>query len=70
MGSVDPNMDDGLLEPIAVVGHSLGFPQDAVNSEALWEIMMKKRNTATQFPPERLNANSVYHPDTNRRGQV
>ncbi|KAF2650360.1 putative polyketide synthase [Lophiostoma macrostomum CBS 122681] len=58
------------VEPIAIVGFSLGFPQDAVNSEALWEIMMKKRNTATDFPPDRFNADSVYHPDTNRRGQV
>lgn len=70
MGSVNPQIDDGILEPIAVVGYSMGFPQDAVSSEALWEIMMNKRNTVTRFPPDRLNANSVYHPDANRRGQV
>jgi hypothetical protein len=70
MGSSDKSMDSGFLEPIAIVGYSMGFPQDAVNSEALWDILMKKRNTATEFPPDRLNANSVYHPDANRRGQV
>lgn len=58
------------LEPIAIIGFSLGFPQDAVTSDALWEIMMKKRNTATEFPKERMSIDAIYHPDVNRRGQV
>lgn len=59
-----------MLEPIAIIGYSLGFPQDVTSSDAFWETMMKKRNTATEFPKERMNINSIYHPDSNRRGQV
>lgn len=58
------------MEPIAIVGFSIGFPQDATNAEAFWDIMMKKRSTATAFPKDRMNIDAIYHPDTNRRGQV
>lgn len=58
------------IEPIAIVGFSMGFPQDATTSDALWDIMMNKRTTVSEFPKERININSIYHPDTNRRGQV
>ncbi|KAB8225746.1 putative polyketide synthase [Aspergillus novoparasiticus] len=55
---------------IAVIGLSLGFPQDVTTSDALWELMWNKRNTATKVPPDRLNIDSIYHPDRHRRGQV
>ncbi|PLB54129.1 putative polyketide synthase [Aspergillus steynii IBT 23096] len=55
---------------IAVVGLSLGFPQDVTTSDALWELMWEKRSTATKVPQERLNIDSIYHPDRHRRGQV
>ncbi|KAK1149446.1 Type I Iterative Polyketide synthase (PKS) [Aspergillus melleus] len=55
---------------VAVVGLSLGFPQDVTTSDALWQLMWHKRNTATKVPPERLNINAIYHPDRHRRGQV
>ena len=62
--------DQDKLEPIAVVGISFGFPQNATSSEAFWDILMKKGNTGTEFPPERLSTDQLYHPDPNRRGQV
>ncbi|KAE8137530.1 putative polyketide synthase [Aspergillus pseudotamarii] len=61
-------MEDAVA--IAVVGLSLGFPQDVTTSDALWELMWNKRNTATKVPSERLNIDSIYHPDRHRRGQV
>ncbi len=62
--------DADKLEPVAVVGMSFGFPQGATSSDNFWKILMEKRNTATEFPPERLNVAAMYHPDANRRGQV
>ena len=62
--------DGDVVEPIAVVGLSFGFPQDAISSDAFWELLMEKRNTATEFPPDRLGAAGIYHPDQNRRGHV
>lgn len=63
-------LDNERIEPVAVVGMSFGFPQDATSSDAFWKILMEQRNTATEFPPERLNVDAMYHPDANRRGQV
>jgi acyl transferase domain-containing protein len=58
------------FEPIAAVGFAIRFPQDATNEDALWKILMEKRNTATVIPKSRMNIDSMYHPDPNRRGQV
>ncbi len=58
------------LDAIAVIGFSIRFPQDATCEEALWDIMIQKKNTATTFPVERMAISSIYHPDPNRRGQV
>lgn len=67
-GSV--SVRDDLIEPIAVIGYSFGFPQDATDSVAFWDLLMEKRNTATSFPANRMNNDAMYHPDVNRRGQV
>ena len=65
-----PPSEKDAIEPIAIVGFSMEFPQDTTSSEALWDIMMKKRSTASEFPKSRMNTDSMYHPDANRRGQV
>ncbi|KAL9045022.1 MAG: hypothetical protein Q9214_001884, partial [Letrouitia sp. 1 TL-2023] len=39
--------DEDKVDPIAVVGLSFGFPQDATSSEAFWDLMMEKRDTGT-----------------------
>jgi hypothetical protein len=58
------------LEAIAIVGMSMGFPQGITSHEALWKTMMEKRSTASDFPESRMNINGMYHPDSQRRGQV
>lgn len=75
MPSASPNQvnarfTNDKLEAIAVVGLSMGFPQGATSSEAFWDILIQKRNTASDFPNARMNINALYHPDLNRRGQV
>ncbi len=63
-------MDTDLLEPVAIVGLSFGFPGEASTSKSLWDLVMKKKNVSREFPENRLNVNGLYHPDPNRRGQV
>ncbi|KAG6993746.1 reducing polyketide synthase pksF [Physcia stellaris] len=55
------------LEPIAVVGLSLKFPQVPDSADAFWDLLMHKRCTATDFPPDRLSVSALYHPDPSRR---
>ena len=62
--------DENIVEPVAIVGLSFGFPQEATSSDAFWELLMSKQNTATEFPQSRLNISSMYHPDHSRKGQV
>ena len=65
----DPDMTDR-LEPIAVVGFSLKFPQEATSPDAFWDMMVEKRCAMTEWPKERLNLEAFYHPDTNRLDTV
>lgn len=65
----DADMTDR-LEPIAVVGLSLRFPQEATSPNAFWDMMVEKRCAMTEWPKERLNLEAFYHPDTNRLDTV
>jgi len=46
------------LEPIAIIGLATKFPGDAVNSEAFWETLVKKRSALSKVPKERYNADA------------
>jgi acyl transferase domain-containing protein len=54
------------LAPLAIIGFSLRFPQDAVSPESFWNLIMEKRCASSDFPPSRMNIDAHYHPDTNR----
>lgn len=62
--------DLDLIEPVAIVGFSFKFPQDASSPESFWKMLMEQRSTATDIPMDRLSASAIYHPDPNRRGTV
>jgi hypothetical protein len=62
--------DSEKLKPLAIVGLDLKFPQDAVSSEALWEMLIEKKCAMTEYPKDRLEIDSFYHPDSNRRDTV
>lgn len=62
--------DHDRLEPVAIVGFSLKFPQDATSADGFWKIMMEGRCTATEFPSERLSVTAMHHPDPKRRDTV
>lgn len=58
------------LEPVAVVGFSLKFPQDAVSADSFWKMLVEKRCAMTEFPEDRINLNAFYNPDTDRSDTV
>ena len=56
--------------PLAVVGFSLKFPQEATSTESFWSMMVDKRNAMTEFPASRMNVDAFYNPDPTRRDTV
>ncbi|KAM3158720.1 hypothetical protein ABEW05_000751 [Botrytis cinerea] len=63
-------MDQDLLEPIAIVGISLKYPQDATGPEAFWKLIQEKRCTMTEWPSDRLNIDAFYHPDKKKNSTI
>lgn len=59
-----------ILEPIAVIGFSFKFPQDATSTEPFWDMLMKGRCASTEFPKDRMNRAAFHHPDPSRPGTV
>ena len=56
-GIAPAKMEDK-LEPIAVVGIAMKFPQDAVSCESFWQMLVEGRSTASDVPPSRFNADA------------
>ena len=59
-----------LLEPIALIGMSLRFPQDAVSPDKFWQLLVEGRSTLTEIPKDRFNLEAFYHPDPSRCNTV
>ncbi|KAF8850740.1 hypothetical protein BDZ45DRAFT_184816 [Acephala macrosclerotiorum] len=57
-------------DAIAIVGIACRFPQDAENSEKLWEMLLKGRSAATEFPKNKMNVDAHYHPDPAHGGSM
>ena len=60
---------DGVI-PIAVVGLSLKFPQDATSSESFWNVLLEKRCASTEMPKDRFNIDAFYGKDKTRKDTV
>lgn len=58
------------LEPIAVIGLSLKFPQEAISPDSFWSVLMDARCTMTEVPRDRFNGAAFFHPDSNRLDAV
>lgn len=50
-------------EPMAIIGMACQFPQEADNPERFWKLLVEGKSAMTEFPQEKLNINSHYHPD-------
>ncbi|KAF2728283.1 reducing type I polyketide synthase [Polyplosphaeria fusca] len=57
------------MDGIAIVGMSFKFPGGLESEDAFWEALLEKRNTATEFPKDRLSADGAFHPQ-NRKGTI
>ena len=58
------------LEPIAIIGFSLRFPQDATSAESFWKMLIEGRCAMTKVPEDRWTLASFYHPDGKRSNSV
>lgn len=53
VSSMDVKQDS--VEPVAVIGFSSTFPQDATSPEAFWQMLMEGRSAMTKVPHDRFN---------------
>lgn len=58
------------MEPIAVVGLALKFPGDADSEDGLWQVLMEKKCTMTEWPADRLNVDAFYSPSRKEKSSV
>lgn len=63
-------MEQDTMEPIAVIGFSFKYPQEATTPEAFWEMLCKGRCASSEIPADRLNVDAFYHPDYSRPDSV
>jgi acyl transferase domain-containing protein len=47
-------------DPIAIIGFSLRFPQDADSAEAFWEMLYNGRCAMTKVPADRFTIDAFY----------
>lgn len=48
------------MEPIAIIGLALKFPQDADTQDGLWDVLMSKTCTMTEWPKDRVNIDAFH----------
>ncbi|PQE15861.1 polyketide synthase protein [Rutstroemia sp. NJR-2017a BBW] len=56
-------LDSHVLEPLAIVGFSHKFPEDATTAEAFWNMLEEGRCVSSEFPKDRMNIDAFYHAD-------
>ncbi|GLB22767.1 type I Iterative Polyketide synthase (PKS) [Aspergillus tubingensis] len=59
-----------ILAPLAVVGMSLKFPQDATSPEAFWNMLVEGRCVSTEFPTNRMNIDAHHDAERGRLHSV
>ena len=62
--------DKDLLEPVAVVGFSLKFPQDALSAKSFWNMLLEGRCAKSDVPKDRFDVDSFYVPGTKRQDEA
>ncbi len=58
------------IEPIAVTGFALKYPQEAISAETFWQMLIEGRDATTEFPTDRLNIDAFYDPDISKHNTV
>lgn len=57
-------------EPIAVIGLDARFPGDGDTADRFYEFLLAGRSARTGIPADRYNADSFWHPSSDRSGIV
>jgi hypothetical protein len=58
------------MPALAIVGLAFEFPDEATSTEKFWEMICEGRCASSEFPKDRMNAESFYHPDESRQSTV
>ncbi|KAF1948945.1 ketoacyl-synt-domain-containing protein [Byssothecium circinans] len=48
------------VDPVAIIGFSLKFPDDADSTEGFWKMLLEKRVASSEFPSDRINVDGHY----------
>lgn len=70
MGLSNLHREETDSAPLAIVGYSVRYPQDADNADRFWNFLLQARESSSSFPEDRINAKGFYHPDPNHGGTV
>ncbi|PYH87840.1 polyketide synthase [Aspergillus ellipticus CBS 707.79] len=60
----------GIFPPLAVIGISLKFPDDATSPEAFWDMLIQGRCASSKFPRDRMNIDAFHSTDRDRLHSV
>lgn len=66
----DSNAMHDMLEPIAIIGLSHKFPQDADTPASFWKMLEEKRCAMTEWPKDRINLDAFFHRDSGQEHKV
>lgn len=68
--TLNGEVQQGAVMPIAVIGMSCRLPGDASNPHKLWDLCSEGRSAWSVVPAEKFNVDAFYHPDPERTDAV
>lgn len=66
----DNSPQQDVLEPIAIIGFALKYPQDAKTPLSFWKMLEEKKCAQTAWPKDRINLEAFYHADDDVKKNV
>lgn len=57
-------------EPIAIIGLAMRAADEATDTEAFWDFLLRARQAARPIPEDRFSSKGFYHPDPDHKGTV
>ncbi|MCJ1358943.1 MAG: hypothetical protein MMC33_008943 [Icmadophila ericetorum] len=64
------DLDNNKMEPVAIIGFSFRFPQEATSEKKFWRMLVEGRSARTKIPKERFDIGGLYHPDASRHDSL
>ena len=58
------------LEPIAIIGFALKYPQDATTPQAFWKMLEEKKCAMTAWPKDRINLKAFHNDNDHEENNV